>query len=183
MFLKCLFCWWKPGIKGNLKDAQIILTQASSDMEDGSSSKSNKILAETAKFYSEKLNIPIFAQGEVAKVLKEMNVNSLVGSTPCEAIPDNFESKDYYGTSGVALIQKKYCDEHNIKNALILALYPHTWRAMWTYEKIGIKIILPPKSPSMIFEKKANQHRWRKAITAYPYELSARLKYLFMGLI
>ena len=182
LFFKCLFVWWKPRGFGNLSEAQIILTQAASDMLDGSSSKTNKLLAEAAKNYSEKLNIPIFAQGEVARVLKERNV-PVVGSTPREAIPDNFGSKDYYGTSGVAEIQKKYCDEHSLKKALILAATPHTWRAKWTYEKLGLKVILPPESPPMIFEKGMNQRRWRRAITAYPYELKARLDYLFNGVI
>ncbi len=182
MFLKCFFVWWNPRGHDDLKNAQIILTQAESDMKDGSSSKGNKLLAETVRTYYEKLNIPIFAQGEVAKVLDTMNI-PVVERTPCEAVPDNLGSKEYQGTSGVALKQKKYCDEHGFTKVLIVAGSPHTWRAKWTYEKLGLKVILPPKSPPMIFEKGVSQDRWSRTITAYPYELSARLKYFFMGLI
>jgi hypothetical protein len=182
LFFKCILCWWNPKAQGNLSDAQIILTQAQSDMKDGTSSKGNILMAEVAKKYNEELGIPIFAQGEVARVLDTMKV-SVIGRTPCEAIPDNFGNNEYQGTSGVALIQKKYCDEHGLTRVLVIAGSPHTYRAMWTYEKMGFTVILPPKSPPMIFEKGANQDRWSRAITAYPYELWARLKYLFMGVI
>ena len=182
LFFKCLFCWWNPKQQGNMSDTQIILTQAASDMADGSSSTTTILLAQAARIYSEKLNVPIFAQGEVARVLDSMNY-PVVGRTPREAIPDNFGSKEYYGTSGVAKIQKEYCDEKGLTKALIIAASPHTWRAKWTYEKLGIKVILPPKSPPMIFEKGMNQKRWSSAIRAYPYELKARLQYLFKGLI
>jgi hypothetical protein len=180
LFFECIFCWWNPRGQGDLKDAQIILTQAASDMRDSSSSTTNKLLAQAADMYGKKLNIPIFPQGEVAKVLDRMNV-FIVGRTPCEAIPDNFGSKEYQGTSGVAMIQKKYCDEHRYSTVIVLAATPHTWRAKWTYEKLGLKVIIPPDSPPMVFEKNMNQRRWRRAITAYPYELKARLEYLFNG--
>lgn len=182
MFFKCIFVWQKPKGQGNLSDAQAILTQAASDMVDGTSSKTNKQLAKMAQDYSKQLNIPIFAQGEVAKILAEDNIQ-VVGSTPCEAIPDNLGSKKYIGTFGVAKIQRKYCDEHHINRVLVLAPYPHTLRAKWTYEKLGLQVILPPDLPPIIFEKGMNQCRWRRAITAYPYELTARLKYLFRGVI
>jgi hypothetical protein len=182
LFFKCLFFWWNPEGEDDLKEAQIILTQAASDMADGSPSMTNKLLAEAARSYSEELHIPVFAQGEVARVLDGMDV-SVIGRTPREAIPDNFGSTEYHGTSGVALVQKRYCDEHGVTKALILAGSPHIWRAKWTYEKLGIKVILPPKSPPMVFEKGMSQRRWSAAWRAYPYELKARLGYLFEGVI
>ncbi len=182
LFFKCIFYWWNPRGQKNLKDAQIILTQAQTDMADGSSSRGNKLMAEVTAKYSKELSIPIFAQGEVARVLDTMYV-SVVGRTPCEAIPDNFGLKEYHGTSGVATVQKKYCDEKGFTRVLVIAGSPHTWRAKWTYEKMGFIVMLPRKSPPMIFEKGANQKRWSRAVTAYPYELSARLKYLFHGVI
>lgn len=182
LFIQSLVCWWNPGARGNLSDAQIILTQAASDMADGTSSKTNKLLAEAAQRYAEQLKIPIFAQGEVARVLDLLNVE-VVGRTPCEAIPDNFGSGEYQGTDGVAKVQKKYCDQHGFTRILMLAASPHTWRAKWTYEKLGFEVILPPKSPPMISQKGMNQKRWSRYSTAYPYELGARLKYLFIGLI
>ncbi len=182
LFFKCLFCWWNPKGQEDMSEAQIILTQAASDMADGSSSITNKLLAQAAKDYSEKLHLPIFPQGEVARVLDAMNV-PVVGRTPCEAIPDNFGSTEYHGTSGVAEVQKEYCDKHGITKALVLAGSPHTWRAKWTYEKLGLKVILPPKSPPMIYQKGMNQRRWSTAWRALPYELKARLDYLVKGVI
>ena len=151
-------------------------------MADGTSSTTNQLLAEAAKKYSEELGIPIFAQGEVARILDAMQV-PVVGRTPCESIPDNFGSKDYHGTFGVALIQKRYCDEHGLTKALVLAAWPHTWRAKWTYQRLGMEAIIPPDSPPMIFQKGMNQKRWDAAYKAYPYEFSARLAYLLQGVI
>lgn len=182
LFLKCLFVWWKPQGSKNISKAQIILTQAGSDLSDGSISKTNRDLAILAKKYSEQLNIPIFAQGEVARVLDEMNV-PVIARTKSEAIPDNFGSKEYQGTDGIVSLQKKYCDEHGFKRVIILAFVPHIWRAKWTYEKAGFDTFIPNDLPWYVFQKDANQQRWRRAITAYPYEFKTRLEYLFKGMI
>jgi hypothetical protein len=181
IFFQSVFCWWDPRGQIDLSPAQIILTQAASDMADGSSSTTNRLLAQAAKEYHEKLGLPIFAQGEVARVLDTMGV-PVVGRTPREAIPDNFGSKQYQGTSGVALLQKRYCDEHGLTRALVLAGSPHTWRARWTYEKLGLTVLLPRVSPRMVYEKGMNQKRWSSAWRAIPYEFSARMLYLFKGI-
>ena len=182
LLFKCFFVWWKPKGNRNLSEAQIIVTQAGSDLLDGSTAQTNKDLAAVAKKYHKALGIPIFAQGEVARVLDQMNV-PVAGSTPREAIPDNFGSKEYQGTSGVAALQKKYCDEHGYTKVLVVALVPHIWRAKWTYEKQGFETFSPSDLPWYVLETNANQRRWRRAVVAYPYEFKARLEYLFKGMI
>ena len=182
LFLKCFFVWCKPRGSEDLSQAQIILTQAGSDLVDESIGQTNRDLARLAKKYSEQFNIPIFAQGEVARVLDEMNVLVAVRTKP-EAIPDNFGSDEYQGTDGIVSLQKKYCDKHGFKKVIVLAFVPHIWRAKWAYEKAGFKVIIPSDLPWYVFEKQANQRRWRRPITAYPYELKTRLEYLFKGMI
>jgi hypothetical protein len=182
LFFKCLFVWWKPQGDKNPSEAQVIVTQAGSDLVDGSTAQTNVDLANIAREYHEKLGIPIFAQGEVARALDNMNV-PVAGRTPREAIPDNFGSREYQGTSGVAALQKKYCDEHGFTKVLVVAFVPHIWRAKWTYEKQGFQVLVPPDLPWYVFETDANQRRWRRAVVAYPYELKARFEYLFKSLI
>lgn len=176
---ECLFIWGEPTSRGNPGDAEVILTQSMSDCEGGASSDTNLVVAELARKYHEKLGIPIFPQKEVGRILEALGV-PVVGNTP-EQSTTPMLSKKYIGTEGVAWLQKAFCDSCAWTRVLILVPYPHFWRALWIYERLGLEVIIPPGLPKMKFQSTMIQKRWRRAITAYPYELMARLWSLYEG--
>lgn len=178
---QCLFVWGQPAPRGALDDAQLIVTQAMSDCEGGASSDTNLVVAELARKYHEQLGIPIFPQKEVGTILEAMGVQVVSCAPAQSAIP--LLSKQYIGTEGVAWLQKVFCDSHAWTRMLIIVPYPHFWRALWIYERLGLQVIVPSGLPKMKFQSNLSQWRWRRTITAYPYELLARLRSLYKGLI
>lgn len=178
---QCIFNWRKPPGEGRLQDAQLIVTQAASDLEGGLPSKSNMGLADCAQHYHKMLGIPIFPQAEVGRIIKQRGIH-ILGNTPFDSNTSIFSSK-YSGSDGVARLQKELCDEMGWSRVILIATYPHAWRARWIYERLGLEVIIPPDLPKMKFEHKFSQKRWRWAITAYPYEFLTRLFFLYKGLI
>lgn len=178
---QCVFIWRKPSGEGCLQEAQLIVTQAASDLKDGLFSKSNIGLADCAQRYHEILGIPIFPQAEVGRILKQRDVH-ILGDTPFDSNTSIFSS-NYSGSDGVAKLQKELCDREGWSRVILVATYPHAWRARWIYERLGLKVIIPPDLPRMQFERKFSQKRWRWPITAYPYEFLTRLFFLYKGLI
>lgn len=179
--LQCLRAWGKPPRSGKPEAAQVILVQTVSDLKGGRPSETNLALAKLARKYHEQLGVPVFPQVEVGRILEEWGV-PVVGSTPVFSEIPVF-AKGYAGTHGIARLQKEFCDSKAWRRALVLAAWPHAWRAIWNYERIGLEVIVPPDLPKMKFERQMSQARWRQALTAYPYEFLARLFYLKQGLI
>lgn len=178
---QCFFVWGQPAPRGAAGDAQLIVTQAMSDCVDGGSSETNFVVAELARKYHAELGIPIFSQKEVGRILEAMGVQ-VVSNAPTQSTTPIL-SKKYIGTEGVARLQKVFCDSRAWARALIVVPYPHFWRALWIYERLGLQVIVPEGLPKMKFQSNLSQWRWRRAITAYPYELAARLRSLCRGLI
>jgi hypothetical protein len=180
-FLQCFFVWGVPKPRGNPTHAQIILTQAMPNLEPGIPSRANVLMADFVERCQLKLKLPIFAQGELAEVLKHRGV-VLAGETPVQSTA-NVLGAHYLGTFEVAGLQKEYCTQMCYSRIIPVSAAPHIWRAVWVYERLGFKVIVPTDMPAMVFEKGLTQRRWRRAITAYPYELLARLLYLYKGYI
>jgi hypothetical protein len=181
--LQVFSCWGTPQPEGDLSSAQIILTQAAPNLVGNREySLTNVALALMAERLQRELDIPIFAQEEVAVILRERGAD-LVGSTPVFSnVP--ITSKQYgTGSEGVARLQLDFCQAHGYRSVIIIAFVPHAWRAIWTYQKLGFDVIVPPNLPQVEFQKEFEQWRWRSPITAYPYELLARLAYFKSGFI
>lgn len=179
--VKCLFVWGQPTPKGDPKDAQLIVVQSMSDCEGDVSSQTNLIVADYVCKYHERFGTPIFPQAEVGRILEEQHIPT-VGETAFYSKVD-LGSDEYIGSDGIARLQKRLCDEKGWTRVLVVASYPHAHRACWIYERLGLEVIVPPALPKMWFEKQFSQGRWRRPISAYPYELLARLFFLYKGLI
>ncbi len=178
---QCFFVWGQPTPKGNPKDAQLIVVQAMSDCEGDVSSQTNLSLASYALRYYERFGTPIFPQAEVGRIIEGQHT-PIVGETAfCSTV--DLWSDEYIRSDEVARLQKHLCDETGWTRVLVVASYPHAHRACWIYERLGFEVIIPPALPKMQFEKEFSQRRWRKPISAYPYELLARLFFLYKGLI
>lgn len=180
-FLQCLFRWGQPAEYGDVHKAQAILTQSMCDLTDGRVSEINKKMAELVKRLNDKLKIPVVAQGDLVPALKEVGVPIF---SQTRALPkQSIVAAEYFGSEIVVVDQKKICDKMGWSKVIIIATIPHVWRARWIYEKQGFEVIIPAEIPKMIFQKNLVQPRWRKAVTAYPYEFLARLYFLCKGYI
>ncbi len=178
---ECVFVWGEPTPKGNLQDAQLIVTQAMPDCEDGAFSDSNIATADMAERLQKELGIPIFPQAEVGRILSSRGVK-LAGTTKFFGTVA-LTNKEYPGSHGIARLQKKLCDERGWTKVLLVVPYPHAWRALWIYERLGLEVIIPPRLPKIVFQKGLTQKRWDSPFTAYPYELVVRLMSLLIGVI
>lgn len=178
--LQCLFVWGTPKPRGDLHEAQVILTQSMSDCTNGSVSKVHSSLAEYVQKLYDELGLPICAQGELAPALEARRL-PLVGKTMAQIAYD-VADPEYFGTYEVALEQVRFC-AGRYRQIIPVQVTPAIWRAIWVYEKLGFGVIIPPGIPAMAFQENLKEWRWRRAITAYPYELAARLVYLSKGYI
>ncbi len=178
---QCFTVWGQPAPSGNSEDAQLIVTQAMPDCEGSVSSDTKLELANLAQRHHQELGIPIFPQAEVGRVLENRGVR-VIGSAPNQSTI-SLLSDEYIGSHGIAQLQKDFCDSRGWTRVLVVVPYPHAWRAIWIYERLGFEVIIPPDLPKMKFQSSMTQGRWRRAITAYPYELLARLWSLCKGLI
>ena len=178
---QCFFVWGRPAPRGNPKEAQLIVVQAMSDCEGDVSSQTNLCVAGYVKGYYERFGTPIFPQAEVGRILERQGIPT-VGRTAFYSTVD-LRSHDYVGSDGIARLQKRLCDERGWTRVLVVASYPHAHRACWIYERLGLEVIVPPALPKMRFEREFSQRRWRRPISAYSYELLARLFFLYKGLI
>lgn len=178
--LQCLFAWGTPRPRGDLQKAQAILTQAWSDCLDGSMSETHKRLTRYVVHLYQELDVPVYAQGELAPHLAKWGI-PLAGATRKQ---DSYTvlDREYFGTYEVACDQKALCGESCLRIIVVQAV-PATWRTIWVYERLGFQVIVPSDMPHTVFQKELLEPRWRRAITAYPYELAARLVYLLKGYI
>jgi len=151
------------------------------DLDDGRTSEINKKMARLVGRLSRELKVPVVAQGDLVPALKKAGV-PIFGQTralPTQRIAD----AEYFGSEEVVTEQKEICDKMGWGKVIVVSLVPHIQRAIWIYKKEGFEVIIPAEMPRMIFQKDLIQPRWRKAITAYPYELLARLYFLWKGYI
>jgi hypothetical protein len=151
-----------------------------SDLTDGTTSRVHDVLARYVIDLQRATALPIYPQGGLARVLAKYNI-PLMGRTR-ESIANSIFDPKYFGTYEVVLEQKAGC-AGRYSRIIPVQVTPAIWRAIWVYEKLGFTVVIPPDIPHMIFQNELSHWRWRRAITAYPYELAARLVYLFKGYI
>lgn len=177
-FLECLFVWGAPQAKGDPAKACLIVTQANANLTSGATSDINKMIARVAAVYARRYGAPIFPQAEVGEYLEGQGIQTVGGRTPFQA--DRPQGSESYE---VARWQKSYYDKNRLEGPILLATTrPHCFRAVRIYEKMGFKVVVMPDAfPPMIFQKGLRQWFWRTPWIGYPYELLARLYYLYMG--
>ncbi|MDE1924648.1 MAG: hypothetical protein KGH79_00485 [Patescibacteria group bacterium] len=178
---RCLFVWRAPAPRGDLSDAQAIFTQAASNLVGGASSQTNIALARFAQDLHKRLGLPVYAQGEVAEVLKQNGV-PLVGETPKQGTAW-IGGETYISTMTVARAQQAKALSMGWKTIIPVTFLPHIGRTVWVYERMGLRVIIPPDLPKNLYEKKMELRYWRYRVTGYAYELAARLAYLYKGYI
>lgn len=185
MFFKSFVLWGKPSSKhGDVEDSatiRLVVTQAMSDLVDGRSSKTNMRLALTARVWAGTLSVRIFAQGEVGRLLEELGPLLIARTrTQDEARKDKLP---YLDTYDVAKLQEKFCTLHGYGTVLVVASCPHAWRAIWTYQRLGLRVYVPDGLPEVVWGEDFEQSHWQSKVRAHIYELAARLLYLYKGYI
>jgi hypothetical protein len=179
--LQCIFIWGQPAPEGDIQQAQIIVTQASSNCYGNRPSKTNFALAGFAEMYHRRLGIPLFPQEAVARILMANNVE-IIATTKSYDLP--LLSAEYgSGSRDVAELQNNFCRERGWTKVLLVAFSPHAWRARWIYERLGLEVIIPENLPKIQFQSDLSEWRWRRAVTAYPYEFFTRLWFMYKGYI
>ncbi len=177
-FFTCLFYWRRPVPDRTLNDAQVIIVLACSDLANGETSLTNRQLADYAIVYHRLLSLPIIAQGEVARAIKDKGV-PVFSQTRLQTTARPLDPR-YLDTQAVAEHDRTLCREQGWTRILLFAYVPYVWRARWVYERLGLQIIIPRNLPHIIFEDFA-QKRLSRRQTLYPFELIARLVYLWRG--
>jgi len=180
--LQCIFVWGRPASKGNPQKAQLIVVQTASDCEGGVASVTNIALADLAERYHKKFGTPIFPQAEAERILQGRGVVS-VGTTLIYSTVPLLSEKYGNGSLGIAESQQQFCAERGWTKVLVLAYYPHAWRVIWIYERMGLEVIIPKDLPKMHPQANMSQWRHRRAVTSYLFELAARLFFLYKGYI
>lgn len=181
LFFQCIFDW-RHTPQGNLSDAKLIVVQCASDCIGKKPSVTNLLLATVVQKYHEELGLPIFPQQEVGDILLQRGI-TLVGETPRYSEIPFFSTEYGNGTEKVAQMHKELCDKKGFDTVLCVGFYPHVYRVVRVYEKLGLKVVVPAHLPWIHFQNDLNQWWWRKRIIAYPYELLARLYFLYKGFI
>ena len=143
---------------------------------DGSTSKTNRELAEFAASYQRGVGLPILAQGEVARALDNLAKPARVHSRTALQTETGLFKKGYLDTYGVAHAHLEYCIARGWKRVLVVGYVPHIWRARWTYEGLGLTVIVPKDLPRISFER-FSQVRLSSALRLYAFELCARVYY------
>ncbi|MFZ2887135.1 MAG: hypothetical protein WA021_04930 [Minisyncoccia bacterium] len=167
--------WNAPDASGSVMNAQAIITQACSDLPGGMTSKTNRVLAETAIALHKRLGLPIYAQGEVACHLLELGI-PVAGKTLRQ-----IDSPEYLDTGAIARQQFVQCAEYQRKRVVVIAFVPHVWRAARAYKKAGFEVIIPEHLPACCWEPDAAQRQWRRPFYGIPYEFAARHRDLLLG--
>lgn len=151
------------------------------NLEDGNISYANYQLADFIALLQQSYDLPMFPQGELVPALLKANVE-ILQATKCLPVQGVTE-QGYFGSREVAVEQKETCDRYKWKRIIPVSPVPHTWRAIWVYEKLDLQVIIPPNMPEMVWQKDLAQWRWQGPIRAYFYELLARLYYFYKGYI
>ena len=180
--LQCIFVWRVPNPCGNPATADLIVVQSASDCIGNATSTTNIALADAAQVLHETHGTPIFPQAEVGRVLNTRGV-ATIATTPIYSTISLLTSEYGAGSYDVALLHKQLCVKHGWTKVVVLAYHPHIVRVVWIYEKLGFEVIVPSNVPRMTYQSTASQWRHRRAITSLPYELAARLWFLYQGYI
>lgn len=138
---RMLFKWTsKKPTDEELKKVELIVTQAYSMNSNGSPGLGNLILSATASDYCSRLGIKAFPQAEVSFLPKDM-IEGVVRSPSRSGKSDR-----NWNSFTVAKAQADYCRLKGIKTVLVVAHPIHMNRAVWIYERLGLRAI-PAEMP------------------------------------
>lgn len=139
---RTMFSWsFRLPLEEELEKAELIVTQAWSRNADNTPGPGNEILAKVAKDYHERFGQLVFAQEEVAWCLPpHVPQTGVAGGSP------DGRSGASWDTYAVAHLQAAHCHRLNIKTVIVVAHPLHMNRALWTYERLGLKA-LPASMP------------------------------------
>jgi hypothetical protein len=171
----CLFVWHLKGTE-DFSGADCIFAHAGAYTVDGKPGKMNEYLVEVVIGLHKRTVLPIFAQGELARLLTERGV-PVVGSTPLQA-----ESKEYIDSVYVTRACKKLCDQNGWRRVIMVSYHPHLWRGKAVAEKLGMEVIIPKIRPG-IYDPECSQKWMRSPWLNTPRELACRLVWLLQGKI
>lgn len=180
--LQCLFVWGRPAPRGNPADAQLVVVQAASALENGEASETNIALANMAQKHYERFGTPISPQLEVGLILQERGVPT-VGTTKAYSDISILSAEYGTGSRAVAEIHAELCRQRGWTKVLAIAYQPHIWRVIWIYEKLGLEVMVPGGLPVFCPQGNMKQRRHRWVVTSYLFEWFARLWFLFNGYI
>lgn len=157
----------------SLREAQAILAHAAGENSPTEPGLVNEYLASLVRDLYHLLHLPVIVQGELARCLTNI---PLLGVS----LKQSESAPHYLSTYDIALWQKQLCDKLEIKNVVLVSYYPHYCRAVWTTEKLGLKVIVPRGLKEMY--DPMNSQKWvRSALVNRPYELAARLQFYAKG--
>lgn len=140
-FWQSIFVWHvTPASEGELRSADVIVTQACSRLGDGSPGPGDEILARVAKDLAEKYGLPILAQAEVAETDTDYKWYFIV-SEPESA--HGLSTKEW-NTSVVAEDQVLVCRKKGYTKCIVVAHPDHMLRACGTYKRLGLEVLAAP---------------------------------------
>ncbi len=179
--MRCLFIWGRPQARGELARAQAICSFAFSDLTNGMPSETNSAMTEAAHQLQKMLSLPIYAQGEVARLLHHRKAY-VSGQTKTQA-EARWRGDPYIETIDVVLEHERPLIEHGYKRVIPIAYHPYFWRAVWTLERRGFTVIIPESIPELVSGEKVTPWTHRGLFRNNCYEFCARLYYLYKGYI
>lgn len=158
----------------SLEGAQAILAHAAGENSPTDPGIENKYLSSIIKDLYYKYKVPVFAQGELAPCLSDIPIS---GKSLRQS-----ESKSYISTFNIAEWQKTECDKIGAKKVILVSYLPHYWRAKKVTEKMGLEVLVPP-GIAEIYDSNNSQIWARYKWLNRPYEILARLMFVFKGWI
>lgn len=172
---ECLFVWHLKGTS-NFSGADCVFAHAGAYTTAGEPGKMNEYLVEMIADLYQKTRLPIFAQGEMARLLIARGI-PVAGSTPTQA-----ESEEYLDSVGVTKVFKTLADKRGWRRPIMVSYHPHLWRGKAAAEKIGMEILVPHIRPG-IYDSECSQVWMRSPWLNTPRELACRLVWLLQGKI
>jgi len=169
---ECLTVWHVPHT--SLVGVQAIVAHAPGENTDGTPGCVNEFLADTIRGLYNRYNVPVIVQGELRACLYDV---------PLAAVSKKQnEAPGYLSTKDIVLWHKAECDKLGVRVVALVSFDPHFWRAMKATQKVGLVALVPVLIKEM-YDPANSQWRWRYKYIARPYELLARLYFLWKGWI
>ena len=155
-----------------IANAEVVLVLSFGGRESGQG-LTNKYLA---NIISQKTDLPIVAQNEIAEILQDESVY-------CEYVIKEHQTYGAYLDTYEVLRQSfEYCKTKGWRNALIIAHSDHLWRAVETAKKIGFHATAAD-TKMVPYDKKSNQLWTRNRSLFISREILTRIMYLAKGWI
>jgi len=138
---------------------------------------SNIAMARLVERLSEKYNLPVISQWEVADgITRKRNLIEKI-------IREHRIKGEYLDTREVAIQMVAEMKKKGWKKIIIIAHSLHAWRCVKALEKLGIETIIPDELRMIPFDSKSKQRRTRNLFLWIIREIPTRLYFLLKGWI